>query len=167
MNLFFINILLALGFMIAVEAFTLSTLVIGLIIGFGALWLTRSLYDDRRYFSRVPTVIRLGVFFIKALFISNLRVLWDVVTPVTRPVQKVTPAHISRPGIIALPLDARTDLEIMLVANLISLTPGTLSIDLSEDRRILYVHVMFLHDVNVTRTELKQGLERRVLEVLR
>ncbi len=54
--------------------------------------------------------------------------------------------HISRPGIIGVPLSAQTDLEIMLVANLISLTPGTLSIDMSEDKK-LYVHVMFLDNV--------------------
>jgi multicomponent Na+:H+ antiporter subunit E len=86
-----------------------------------------------------------------------MQVLWDVVTP----------SQISRPGIIRMPLDARTDLEIMLVANLISLTPGTLSIDLSEDQRQLYVHVMFLDDVAAARRELKNGLEKRVLEVLR
>ena len=157
MNLFLINLLLAVGFMIALESFTLKTLVMGLAVGYGALWLTRPLYDGNRYFQRVPTIIRLVVFFIKALFVSNLRVLWEVVTP----------AQINRPGIVRLPLDARTDMEIMLVANLISLTPGTLSIDLSEDRRFLYVHVMFLDDVDAVRRELKEGLERRVLEVLR
>ena len=157
MNLFLINLLLAAGFMIALESFTLETLFIGLAVGYGALWLTRPLYQDKRYFQRVPMVIRLLFFFIKALLVSNLRVLWDVVTP----------SHSSRPGIIRLPLDARTDVEIMLVANLISLTPGTLSIDLSEDRRHLYVHVMFLDDVDAVRRELKNGLGRRVLEVLR
>jgi multicomponent Na+:H+ antiporter subunit E len=64
-------------------------------------------------------------------------------------------------------LDARTDAEIMLVANLISLTPGTLSLDISEDRRVLYIHVMFLDDIEKTRQQIKQGLERRVLEVMR
>ncbi|MCB2169800.1 MAG: Na+/H+ antiporter subunit E [Deltaproteobacteria bacterium] len=157
MNLFLINVLLAVGFMIALESFTLQTLVAGLVVGYGALWLTRPLYGDKRYFQRIPTLIGLVVFFIKALFVSNLRVLWDVVTP----------SHISRPGIIRLPLDARTDMEIMAVANLISLTPGTLSIDLSDDRHYLYVHVMFLDDVDAVRRELKDGLERRVLEVLR
>jgi multicomponent Na+:H+ antiporter subunit E len=157
MNLLFINIMLAAGFMIALESYTFGTLMAGLIIGYGALWLTRPLYGDRRYFNRVPAIFRLGLFFIKALVVSNLRVLWDVVTP----------GHISRPGIIRFALEARTDLEIMLVANLISLTPGTLSIDISEDRQTLYVHVMFLDDIEKARQELKQGLERRVLEVLR
>ena len=66
-----------------------------------------------------------------------------------------------------LPLDARTDAEIMLVANLISLTPGTLSLDLSEDRKLLYIHVMFLDDIEQTRRQIKEGLEKRVLEVMR
>ena len=83
--------------------------------------------------------------------------LWDVITP----------QHISRPGIIGLPLDARTDAEIMLVANLISLTPGTLSLDLSDDKRVLYVHVMFLDDIDATRQQIKRGLEKRVLGVMR
>ena len=55
----------------------------------------------------------------------------------------------------------------MLVANLISLTPGTLSLDLSENRRLLYVHVMFLDEIDQMRRQIKQGLERRVLEVMR
>lgn len=157
MNLFLLNVLLAMGFMIILESFTLTTLVVGFGVGYGALWLMRPLYDGNRYFKRVHSILQLSVFFVKALLVSNLRVLWDVVTP----------AHISRPGIIRLALDARTDLEIMLVANLISLTPGTLSIDLSEDRQYLYVHVMFLEDIEATRRELKEGLEQRVLEVLR
>ena len=61
----------------------------------------------------------------------------------------------------------RSDLEIMLVANLVSLTPGTLSIDVSTDRKTLFVHVMFLEDVEEVCHAIKNGLEKRVLEVLR
>ena len=91
------------------------------------------------------------------LLLSTLRVFWDVVTP----------GHISRPGIVGVPLSAESDMEILLVANLISLTPGTLSIDLSEDRRTLYVHVMFLDDPDRFRQGITDGVERRVLEVMR
>ena len=79
----------------------------------------------------------------------------------------ITPPFYSRPGIVAVPLDARTDFEIMTLANLISLTPGTLSLDVSEDRRTLYVHAMFIDDPDALRREIKQGMERRVLEALR
>ena len=157
MNLLVINILLGVGFMIAMETFSLGALCAGLAIGYGALWLTRPLYGNARYFKRVAAIARLGGFFLKALVVSNLRVLWDVVTP----------AQTSKPGIIGLPLDASSDFEIMLVANLVSLTPGTLSIDVSPDKKTLYVHVMFLDDVEESRRTIKKGLEKRVLEVLR
>ena len=157
MNLFLLNIFLSIGFSAVLGQFNLSGFLAGFIVGYVALWLTKPLYGPTRYFERLPKVIGLIIFFAKELLVSNLRVLWDVITP----------KHISRPGIIGIPLDARTDMEIMLVANLISLTPGTLSLDLSEDRRVLYIHVMFLDDIEETRQQIKQGLERRVLEVMR
>ena len=78
----------------------------------------------------------------------------------------VTPTHYMKPAVIAVPLDARTEGEIALVANLISLTPGTLSLDVSSDRRVLYLHVMYLDDLEQTRAQIKQ-FEARVLELLR
>jgi hypothetical protein len=73
------------------------------------------------------------------------------------------------PGVIAIPLDARTDAEITLLANLITLTPGSVSLDLSADRRSLYVHAMYIDggDIEAYRRSVKEGLERRVLELLR
>jgi multicomponent Na+:H+ antiporter subunit E len=73
------------------------------------------------------------------------------------------------PGVIGIPLDARTDAEITLLANLITLTPGSVSLDLSEDRSVLYVHAMYIDggDVEAYRRSVKEGLERRVLELLR
>jgi len=156
-NLFLLNIFLALGFSAVLGRLNLSGFIAGFVVGYLALWLSKPLYDSTRYFERLPKVLVLIAFFLKELLVSNVKVLWDVITP----------QHISRPGIIALPLDAQTDAEIMLVANLISLTPGTLSLELSEDRRLLYVHVMFLDDIDEIRRQIKQGLEKRVLEVLR
>jgi multicomponent Na+:H+ antiporter subunit E len=157
MNLFFINGFIALGFIGVQGRFTLSGLLVGFGLGYLALWLTRPLYGETRYFQRVPKTARLICYFLVELVRSNLRVLWDVVTP----------GHISRPGIVGIPLSAQSDLEILLVANLISLTPGTLSIDLAEDRRTLFVHVMFLDDPEGFRRGIKNGLERLVLEVTR
>lgn len=77
-------------------------------------------------------------------------------------------AYIS-PGVLAIPLDARTDVEIALLANLITLTPGSVSLDVSEDRSILYIHAMYIDggDVEAYRRSVKENLERRVLELLR
>jgi len=110
-----------------------------------------------RYLFKLRQSAGLALFFLWELVLSNLRVAYDVVTP----------RHHMRPGIIAVPLDAKTDAEITLLANLVTLTPGTLSLDVSDDRRFLYVHSMYIDDVESTRQRIKNGFERRVLEVLR
>lgn len=156
-NPFTLNIFFAMGFSAVLGQFSLSGFMAGFVVGYFALWLTKPLYGDTRYFKMLPKVLILIGYFIKELFVSNFRVLWDVITP----------AQNSRPGIVGVPLDAQTDLEILLVANLVSLTPGTLSIDVSTDRKTLFVHVMFLEDVDEVCRAIKNGLEKRVLEVLR
>lgn len=157
MNLFMLNSFLALGFSAVRGQFTLTGLLTGFAVGYLALWISKPLYPDATYFVRAPRVLRLTAYFLYQLVVSNFRVMWEVITPHQR----------SRPGIIGIELAARSDLEIMLVANMISLTPGTLSLDISDDRRVLYVHFMFLDDPTAARREIKDGLERRVLEALR
>lgn len=66
-----------------------------------------------------------------------------------------------------MPIEAKTDLEITLLANLITLTPGTLTLDVAPDRKSLYVHAMFVDDPEQIRAEIKNGMERRLLEVMR
>jgi len=156
-NLFLLNLFLAAGFCAVLGQLNVSGFLAGFAIGYFALWITRPLYGPTLYFSKVFKILHLVGYFIWQLIVSNLRVLWDVVTP----------THISKPGIIGVPLDAKSDFEIMLVANLVSLTPGTLSLDISSDRTILYVHVMFLDDVEATRLQIKEGIEKKVLEAIR
>ena len=67
--------------------------------------------------------------------------LKDVIPPRARPRLS---AAVQIAGVIAIPLEARTDAEIVLLANLITLTPGTLSLDISADRKVLYVHAMYI-----------------------
>lgn len=157
MTLFLLNTLFAFGWAAMIGSFTLASLSIGFILGFGALYLTRGLYGPTPYFNRSRRVVFLIGYFLYELMVSSIRVAHDVVTPRNR----------SRPGIIAVPMDAESDAEIMLLANLISLTPGTLSLDVSPDRKILYVHVMFLDDLDTAKREIKAGMERRLLEVTR
>ena len=66
-----------------------------------------------------------------------------------------------------MPLDAKTDAEITLLANVVTLTPGTLSLDVSPDRSTLYVHAMFLESPEALRRDIKEGFEKRILELLR
>lgn len=106
---------------------------------------------------KLPQLAGFLAFYAKELLLANLHVAHDALTP----------THHMRPAMLAIPLDARTDVEILLLANLITMTPGSLSIDVSTDRRVLYVHAMYVENPEDIRHEIKMNLERRVLELLR
>lgn len=101
---------------------------------------------------------KLLLFFAWELVVANVRVARDVLIP--------GPGY-KRPGIVAVPLDVTSPSEITLLACLITLTPGTLSLDVSADRSVLYIHEMFISDPDEVRRNIKEGFERRVLEVFR
>jgi len=156
MNLFAFNIVLAVVWAALTASFTLTSLLVGFVLGFVALWLAQPLFEQpQSYFLRVWRILRLTGFFLYELIVSSVRVAWDVVTP----------KHRSNPAIVEMPLDVESDLEILLVTNLISLTPGTLSLDVTPDRKTLIVHAMFADDPEALVRELKGGMERMVREV--
>lgn len=156
MNALLLNIFLALVWAAARGGFTPGDLFLGFVLGFFIIYFYQRVTGEVGYARRVWRVISFVLFFIKELFLANLRVAYDVVTP----------SHNMRPGIIAIPLTVKTNAQITLLANLISLTPGTLSLDVSDDRSVLYIHAMYVDDPDAVRHEIKAGFERRVLEVL-
>jgi multicomponent Na+:H+ antiporter subunit E len=95
--------------------------------------------------------------FLRELVLSALRVAWLVVQPKPR----------LHPGIIACPLTVTTDAQITLLANMITLTPGTLSIDVSDDRRTLYIHAIDVTDREALIGSIAAGFETKILGVLR
>lgn len=152
-----LNLLLALTWAAMTAEFAPRNLLVGFGLGFLVLLATRRMLGDVGYFNKVRQTVGFVLFFLWELLLANVRVAHDVVTPRLR----------MRPGVVAIPLDARTDAEITLLANLITMTPGSLSLDVSDDRRVLYVHGMFVDDVETFRRSIKDGFERRVLELLR
>lgn len=157
MNLFLLNLVLAISWSALAGSFTLTTLAVGFVLGFATLWLLQPLLGGpSAYFLRAYYWVRLVVMFHYELIVSSLAVVWDVVTP----------TQLSRPGIIEMPLDVKSDTGILLVTNLISLTPGTLSLDVSEDKKTLLVHAMFADDPDAVVAQLKNTMEKWVREAL-
>lgn len=157
MNLLVWNMLLA-GLWAAVTAeFTLYNLLVGMLLGYLVLFALQPLFGETKYFKRPFIAVGFLLYFVKELVVASLKVAYEVITP----------GHGMRPGVVAVPLDVKTDAEITLLANLITLTPGTLSLDVSSDKRVLYVHAMYVKDPGAVRKEIKNGLERKVLEVMR
>lgn len=158
MNTFIWNIFLALTWVAITEQFTAVNLLTGFVLGYLILGFARvSVATDSPYFRKVWQLIGFLAYFLKEMLLANLRVAYDVITP----------TYYMRPAVVSIPLDARTDLEITLLAMCITLTPGTLSLDVSTDRRVLYIHAMFAEDPEALRHEIKNGFERRLLELLR
>jgi len=155
-SMFLGNILLALVWTLMTGRMTPANLAAGFVLSFFALLLTQRLLRGRSaYFRKIVQLLVFAAWFARELIISNLKVAYDVVTP----------KHHSRPGTIGIPLEVTTSAQITALANLISLTPGTLSLDVSDDRKTLYIHAMFIDDPDKVRREIKEGLERRVLEL--
>jgi len=151
------NIVLALSWAGLTEEVTAMNLTVGFVLGFVILFVTRRLLRPSRYFPKVRQIFDLAAVFTWELLRANLRIAYEVITP----------THYMKPGVVAIPLDVETDAEITLLANLITLTPGTLSLDVSQDRRVLYIHAMYVDDVEELRRSIKNGFEKRVMEVLR
>jgi multicomponent Na+:H+ antiporter subunit E len=156
-NVFVWNILLAMIWVAMTGQFTPLNLAFGFGLGYLILFFAQRILGPSNYFLKVRQVLGFGAYFVRELVLANLRVTYDVITP----------GFHMRPGVVAVPLDARTDLEITLLANLITMTPGSFSLDVSDDRKVLYVHAMYVDDPDAFRREIKDGFERRVLELLR
>lgn len=157
MNVFLANLLLAIAWYAAVGRGGVSELMFGFAVGYLVLWWLKPLLGPTVYFNKLPRVFMFLVFFIKELVLSTLRVAYDVVTPAAN----------RHPGVIGIPLDAKTDFEIVTLASLVTLTPGSLGLDISDDKRMLYIHSMFAEDPDEVRRHIKEGYEARVIDLLR
>ncbi|NJO84919.1 MAG: Na+/H+ antiporter subunit E, partial [Blastochloris sp.] len=152
--------------------YTIAAFILGFIVSFIIIRMGQPFLGNIRYFrsenpgdiphvlARLPMRVwlwtRFTVVFLWEVFKANIQVAIGVLSPLSR----------LRPGILAIPLDITTDAEITLFANMITLTPGTMSLDVSNDRRVLYVYFFNISDPETDKKILKDGFERMVMEVL-
>lgn len=137
--------------------FTGLNLLFGGAIGALVLLLLRRDLASPGGFRRVRNVVSLALLFLYELAVSAVRVAMVVLSPNLKAAL--------RPAIIAFPLSVKSDAEITLLANLITLTPGTLSVDVSEDRSLLYVHVLSIGTRDALIADIAGGFEAKIREV--
>lgn len=125
-------------------SFAPGDLLLGVMLGAVVVVFSRPLYDandpseHRKLDAKLRPLQRLGRFaillavFLRELVTSSIRVTRYVLQPTLT----------IRSAIVAYPLGVSTDREIAALANLITLTPGTMSLDVSEDKSTLYIHTM-------------------------
>ncbi|MDO5609011.1 MAG: Na+/H+ antiporter subunit E [Capnocytophaga sp.] len=154
---FTFNILLTIIWVMITGDMSFANITFAFLMAYGILWIVSrgGGRSQRRYFVIIPRIIRLFFFFLKELVKANLQVAYEVMTP----------KYNMTPGMVAVPIDVKTDFEISLLAYLISLTPGTISIDVSTNRKVLYIHAMYIPDKEEFIKEIKEGFEKRILEI--
>ena len=159
MKQFITNILLAVIWAAVTGTISLGNLAIGFFLGYLVMLVAAPAIDAEHYTRRIRLAVGFIFYFLKELVVSSIRVAVDVMKPSFR----------MKSGIVGIPLDAKSDLEKTLLANSISLTPGTLSLDTSEDGKTLYIHAMYIdnNDVEAVRKEIKMGMESHILEITR
>jgi multicomponent Na+:H+ antiporter subunit E len=150
-------VLLALAWLALTGDVSVWNILFGLLLGGLALGVAWPL-GPYPLFARVRPVKAVGLllYLLGQIVVANLKVAAAVLGPRRR----------LRPALVAVPLDLKGDDRIAVLSNLISLTPGTLSLDVSPDRKTLYVHAMSASSPDAVRQEIKGGFERRVREAL-
>lgn len=153
-----LHLMLMLSWVVLSDEVTLKNLVVGYLVGGVVLWFFERTRGESLYIWRIVAALKL----VMVLLWEQVKSSFQVASIVLSPRLEI------RPGIVTVPLEVTGDVEITTVANMISLTPGTLSVDVSEDRGSLYVHVINMDDPKSVPTGLlatKRRFEALVLEV--
>lgn len=153
-----LSVMLAFAWMALTGRVSAEDFVVALAIAAFVVFVVRRAVgsDAVSAFARLPKMAAFAGFFLWELLLANLRVLVSVIMPLDR----------LRPAVIAVPLDVQSRMGITLLVMLVTLTPGTLALDVSDDCHCMYIHTIHVDDEEALRRQIKEGFERRILEVL-
>lgn len=120
------------------------------------LWVS-TYFFHRPYFNTFKAGINLAFYFLKELIVSNFKMIYFILSP----------GYKFRPAILELPLSLKSDFSITLLANLITLTPGTITLEVSEDKKHLYFHTINVPNENLeeAKQKVKEGFEKRIMNI--
>ncbi len=145
MSFFALNLVLAVIWVFLSGSFTLRGGLIGFVIGFMVITLHQSMLGSHSYSRAVVGMIKLLAVFIYRLWLSSLQLARDIL-------RRRNPFS---PAIIAYEAPGLSRTDIVLLSILISLTPGSLSLDADVDRGIIYVHALYGHDTKRVRQDIE------------
>ncbi len=94
-------------------------------------------------------------YYIKEVVLANFKIAYEILTP----------RHHMKPGILVIPIPVHSSLELLLLVNLVTMTPGTLAIDVAPDQSAVYIHAMYADDPDGLRQAMKEGFLKKLHEV--
>lgn len=150
MHFLALNLILAIIWLFLTGSFTTANLLFGLVVGFAVLALGQPYLGSGGYITSVRNAFRLLRIFLKEIAVANVQLARDLLRPKLPFV----------PGFIQFDTEGRlTTAELALLANMISLTPGTLSMDTDESGRVLYIHSVYAGDPESQRAGFREFVE--------
>jgi len=150
-----LSLSLLLIWLLLVNQVSVGHLLLGAFLGWAIALLTRMFWIDARPVAHPVKLLRF-----------LLLVLLDIVRANIEVAQRILGPQASlRPGFVVVPLDLRDELALIMLASIISLTPGTVSADLSDDRRRLLLHCLDVADPAALVAEVKARYEAPLLEI--
>lgn len=155
MNLFLLNLLLAVLWMFLWSEFDLFALTTGFAVGYLLIGLYSRALEQENYGTRGLKLLSFSFYFMRLLVKANFRVAGEVLTP----------GHHMQPRIIRCSVQGLTPMQITALANAVSLTPGSVSVDLNDDNTVLYVHCMYAKDEKKAIAEIDELRRRLMMEV--
>ena len=151
-----LTLLLTVVWLLLANAYTVNSLVFGLLMGLVIPWITAPYWPDRPVIRNVPGIIEYIAIVIWDIIKSNIAVAKIVL---------FVPNDKLRPAWVTVPLDLHEPEAITDLAGTITMTPGTLTAELAADEHSLLVHCLHAPDPDGVRDEIKERYERRLKEI--
>lgn len=137
------------------NSYSLGNIILAAVVSWLILFLVSGLQTAEAKVKKPWLAGRYVAVMLYDIFVSNVIVAKQVLGP----------THHLRPGFIAVPLDITQSLPITLLASTISLTPGTVSTELSKDRKTLYIHALHVENEAELIAEIKKRYEAPLMEI--
>ncbi|WP_194974646.1 Na+/H+ antiporter subunit E [Aquiflexum lacus] len=156
-SMFLNNLLLTIIWVLATGTLTEENFIFGFLISFGILYIITINKEERKYFTILPKLISFIMFMSWEILKANLVTVKESLYAKSK----------LEPAVIKVPLTVESDIGITILATMVSVTPGTLVMDISDDKKVMYVHVMHVRSKKEFVDEVKNKFEKRLLEILR
>ncbi|MBU1362131.1 MAG: Na+/H+ antiporter subunit E [Alphaproteobacteria bacterium] len=153
-----LSVLVGVVWMLLVNEITFGALFLAVIVGVVAPLVTSRFWPDRPKIRFGPDLLGYVGIVLWDIVVANFEVAWVILTRSNRDI---------RSHWLVVPLELRSPEAITVFAGTISLTPGTVTSDVSADGRALLVHALDVDDPEAEVARMKQRYEARLLKVFR
>ncbi|MBR2564816.1 MAG: Na+/H+ antiporter subunit E [Paenibacillus sp.] len=152
-----LNLIIAFVWMFLNTTWNGISFLTGYILGLLLIGAMRRFFPQRLYIVRVWAIIKLILLFLKELVRASIEMIREIIRP---------ELHI-RPGIFSYRTQLSSDWEVTLLCMLISLTPGSLPLEISGNKRKLFIHALDIKDEEKLRNDIRNTFEKAIMEVTR